>query len=191
MSIASAYRSMGGGVAHAVGAATFAAHDASTAPPRWYAADLSQNEIVDRVRCFVLGHLDLKLEASAIVTAVGVSETRLRRVILIAAGMTLGGFVLELKLVQARTWLSSNRERRSQQQIAGALGFRSAASFSRAYGRRFGESMSATRRRAVSGVVRAQGSSEARDEALEPSRKIKTVFVESLSLVSSGKKKSF
>ncbi|WP_165187868.1 helix-turn-helix domain-containing protein [Caulobacter soli] len=153
MSIASTYRSMGGGVAYAVGAATFAAHDVSNAPPRWCAADLSQNEIVDRISRFVQANLGLKSPASVIVKAVGVSESRLRRVILMAAGMTLGGFVLELKLLQAHAWLSSNRELRSQREIIAALGLRSVASFSRAYGRRFGESMTATRRRAVTGAA--------------------------------------
>jgi transcriptional regulator GlxA family with amidase domain len=151
VSIESAYRNKGGRVAYAAGAATFAAHDVSTAPPRWCAADLSQNEIVDRVSRFVQANLGLKSPASVIVKTVGVSESRLRRVILMAAGMTLGGFVLELKLLQARAWLSSNRESRSQREIIAALGLKSAASFSRAYGLRFSESMTATRRRAVMG----------------------------------------
>ncbi|WP_165189851.1 helix-turn-helix domain-containing protein [Caulobacter soli] len=118
---------------------------------RAYSLGEAPSDIVDRVRRFVLANLGLKPRASAIVGALGVSESRLRRAVLAATGLTLGGLVLELKLLQARSWLSSNRESRSQGEIVAALGFASAASFSRAYGRRFGESMTATRRRAVSG----------------------------------------
>ena len=67
-------------------------------------------------------------------------------------GVQLSGFILNIRLDQAHAWLSTNREARSQQQIAQALGYNSPAAFSRAYRRKFGEAMSETRRRAVNAI---------------------------------------
>jgi AraC-like DNA-binding protein len=105
--------------------------------------------IVDLARAFVAMHLACKLEAATLVNATGVSESTLRRAVLAETGMQLSGFVLNIRLDQAHAWLSSNRESRSQRRIAQALGFNSAAAFARAYKRRFGETMTMTRLRAV------------------------------------------
>lgn len=57
--------------------------------------------------------------------------------------------VADIRLDQARAWLLSNRELRSQTQIAAALGFASTTAFGRGYRRRFGETVGETRRRVV------------------------------------------
>jgi transcriptional regulator GlxA family with amidase domain len=100
------------------------------------------------VRNFVVAHLG-RLEVADLVAATGVSESAVRRAVRAETGLQLTSLVANIRLDQAQAWLSTNRESRSQQQIAAALGFKSAAAFSRAYSRRFGETMSATRCRAV------------------------------------------
>jgi AraC-like DNA-binding protein len=109
----------------------------------------TSGDITRRARAFVIAHIARELDAPSLMRATGVGERALRGAILAETGLRLAGFVLGLRLDRARAWLSSDRESRSQQQIARALGFRSSAAFGRAYRRRFGETMAATRLRAV------------------------------------------
>jgi AraC-like DNA-binding protein len=62
---------------------------------------------------------------------------------------SLPRFILNLRLDRARGLLLSNRESRAQGDLALALGFSSGPAFARQYLKRFGESVSATRRRAA------------------------------------------
>ncbi len=101
--------------------------------------------IVDLARNFIMAHLGRRLTADDLVGATGVSESTLRRALHAQGGETLSQFMLAIRLDQARAWLATNRESRTQGEIAAALGFRSASAFGRAYRRRFGETMSQTR----------------------------------------------
>jgi AraC-like DNA-binding protein len=62
---------------------------------------------------------------------------------------SLPGLILDIRLDRARGLLLSNRESRAQGDLAMALGFASGPAFARQYLKRFGESVSATRRRAA------------------------------------------
>jgi transcriptional regulator GlxA family with amidase domain len=106
--------------------------------------------IVELVRCFVAAHIGHPLDATVLVNATAVSESTLRRAVHAETGMRLSGFILQIRLDQARAWLSTNREARSQEEIARALSYKSPAALARSYRQRFGESMSETRWRAVS-----------------------------------------
>lgn len=105
--------------------------------------------IVDLARNFITAHLARRLSAEDLVSASGVSESTLRRALHARTGETLSQLIMTIRLDQAWAWLSTNRESRTQAEIAAALGFRAAGVFARAYRRRFGETMSQTRRRAV------------------------------------------
>lgn len=105
--------------------------------------------ITELARSFIAAHIARPLTCADLVAATGVSERDLRAALLEQAGLGPVGFVLMVRLDQARVWLSTNRESRNQAQIAAALGFRSSAVFGRAYSRRFGETMTQTRKRAV------------------------------------------
>jgi AraC-like DNA-binding protein len=104
--------------------------------------------VAERAEQFAAAHLG-RLIAPDLAEAAGVSESTLRRALHAQTGQTVGQFLLATRLEQARDWLSSNRELRTQAEIVVALGFASSAVFGRAYARRFGESMTETRRRAV------------------------------------------
>jgi len=106
--------------------------------------------IVELARIFLRAHLNRSLNVENLANAVGVGETTLRRAVRTVCGCQLTAFVNGMRLEQAHAWLSTDRESRTQAEIAAALGFRSSRSFAAAYRRRFGETMSETRRRAVS-----------------------------------------
>ncbi len=105
--------------------------------------------IVMLARNFVAAHLSRRLGAKELVGATGVSLPTLRRALMAQTELGIASFIHQTRLDQAHTWLSSNRETRNQAEIAEALGFISSAAFSRSYRRRFGESMTETRKRAV------------------------------------------
>ncbi len=115
---------------------------------RWPAGP-SPEAIVALVRSFVVAHLARRLDATILAGAAGVGEQVLRHAVHVRTGLRLRQFVQDVRLDQARLWLSSDREWRSREQLAAALGFGSSAVFGRAYARRFGETMTQTRRRAV------------------------------------------
>ncbi len=98
---------------------------------------------------FITAHAARPLTSADLVGATGVGERELRAALHRQTGLGLVGFMLMVRLDQARAWLSTNRESRSQAPIAAALGFSSSAVFGRAYSRRFGETMTQTRRLAV------------------------------------------
>ncbi len=116
---------------------------------RWPSAVPTPDVIVSLARNFVIAHIGRKVGAADLAGASGVSESTLRRAVYGETGLRLAAFVVHLKLDQARDWLSSNRESRSVTQLCRALGCATPAPFCRAYARKFGETMSATRQRAV------------------------------------------
>ncbi|MBQ1541514.1 MAG: helix-turn-helix transcriptional regulator [Caulobacteraceae bacterium] len=120
-------------------------------PARAYgrSAGPSPEVIVGRLRKFLAAHLDHRLDMAELAAAIGVSESTARRAVQAQTGERLARFVVNTRLDQARAWLLTNREARTQAEIAAALGFSSPEVFARAYARRFGEPMSLTRRRAV------------------------------------------
>ncbi len=118
-----------------------AADDRSSAP--------SRGALTTLLRDYVLVHMACSLRVSEVVAVLGVSERLLRRAVAAEHGVSLAQFITDIRLDQARDWLTSNREVRTQAELAGALGFGSSQSFARAYRQRFGETMSATRRSAV------------------------------------------
>jgi len=105
--------------------------------------------LVARARAFVLSHPENRIRGAELAEATRVSETTVRRALLAETGLPIRVFVLHLRLEMARAWLMSNRETRSQAEIASALGWRSGGAFARAYVRRFGETMTETRCRAL------------------------------------------
>ena len=109
----------------------------------------ARDAIVDLLRCYVVAHIARRLEIGELVALTGVSESTVRRAVYAETGDQLAQFIANIRLAQAHAWLSTNRESRSVTQIAAALGYDSAAAFSRGYRRRYGETMSQTRRRAV------------------------------------------
>jgi len=118
----------------------------------------SSEALVELLRAYVIAHIGRRLSTAEIVAVTRLSESTVRRALEAETGQHLAEFILNIKLDRARAWLSTNRESRNQMEIAAALGFSSAVAFGRSYRKRFGESMSVTRRRAVqmsgsSGVV--------------------------------------
>ncbi|MCW6533645.1 helix-turn-helix transcriptional regulator [Sphingomonas lycopersici] len=109
----------------------------------------SRAVIVNFTRCYVRAHIARPITVAEVATILGLSEAALRRAIVKETGERFARFVLDLRLDQARAWLSTNRESRSIAQIAAALGYRSQTAFSRSYRHRFGEAMSETRKHAV------------------------------------------
>jgi len=105
--------------------------------------------LVACVRTLVVEKIDRKFGAAELAEAVGASESSLRRAILAETGLQLASFVMSVKLDRVHDWLSSDREVRSLARITAAVGLKSSNALSRAYRRRFGESMSETRCRAV------------------------------------------
>ncbi len=105
--------------------------------------------IVAIVRCYVAAHIGRQIGLDEIIAATGVSGSTVRRAVLAETGAQLAQFILRIRLDQAHAWLSTNRESRRVAQIAAALGFASAVTFGRSYQRRFGESPTETRKRAV------------------------------------------
>lgn len=101
------------------------------------------------LRSYVVVHLGRALSVPELAGALGVTERELRRAVGCVAGVRLAGFVSGVRLDVARAWLGSNREWRSQAELAEALGFRSGSVFGRAYQRRFGESVAETRQAAA------------------------------------------
>lgn len=114
----------------------------------WLSATSAQETAVV-VQALVVARIGCKMSALELVEATGLSESTLRRAILAETGLQLAPFVMNIKLDQVRSWLSSNRESRSLGRIATAVGMRSASALSRAYARRFGETISQTRKYAV------------------------------------------
>ncbi len=104
--------------------------------------------ITELVRAFVVAHIARKLEVADLVGAAGVSESTVRRAVFAETGQHLMQFVTNIRLDQAHAGLSTNRESRSIARIGAALGLGPVV-ISQAYRRRFGETMSQTRRRAV------------------------------------------
>lgn len=119
------------------------------APQRPAFAGPPADVIVELARTFIKAHIARDLGAARLAGATGVSESTLRRAVHAQTGLRLQQFVMRIRLDQAHAWLSTNRESRTQAQIASALGWRSAPAFGRAYAQRFGETMTETRRRAV------------------------------------------
>lgn len=112
----------------------------------------SDATIVTLARNFVTAHLSRPLGAEELVGATGVPLRALRRALMAQTGLGVASFIHRTRLERAYAWFSSNRETRCQGEIAAALGFVSPAAFSRSYRRRFGESVTETRRRAVGQV---------------------------------------
>lgn len=113
------------------------------------AAGPSREALINLIRSYVLAHIQRPIEVAELVAVTGVSVSTLRRAVEAEAGAYLVQFITDIKLDQARAWLSTNRESRSVAQIAAALGFVSTNAFARGYRKRFGESATETRRRAV------------------------------------------
>lgn len=106
--------------------------------------------IAGRAERFVRANIGRRLRVADLVAATGASEEALRLAIQVQTGQALRDFIFGLRLDQAHAWLSSERELRSLREIAAALGFKYLGNLSRPYVERFGESMTQTRRRAVS-----------------------------------------
>lgn len=81
--------------------------------------------------------------------SVGVTGQTLRKGFRLCLGMTVKEYIRAVRLAWARERLDSARDSRSVAELAAAAGFATAASFSHAYVRRFGESPTQTRARAV------------------------------------------
>lgn len=105
--------------------------------------------LVNLVRCYVQAHIERPIPVGELVSVIGVTESTLRRAIVSESGLLLAQFITNVRLDRAHALLSTNREARSITELAAALGFNSAAVFSRRYRLRFGETISETRRRAV------------------------------------------
>lgn len=75
----------------------------------------------------------------------GITLPNLRRNVRDCTGTTLARLLQDVHLDRARSWLSSDRESRSIEQIARVCGFERSESFVRAYRRRFGETPTQTR----------------------------------------------
>lgn len=80
---------------------------------------------------------------------VGVTGQTLRKGFRLCLGMTVKEHIRAVRLEWAHQRLDSTRESRAVAELANAAGFKTAASFSHAYVRRFGESPTQTRARAV------------------------------------------
>jgi transcriptional regulator GlxA family with amidase domain len=135
----------------------------------------SGEAIVSLVRNFVIAHLGRHLGPTVLAGAAGVSESTLRRAVHVQTGKPLGYLVMTIRLDRAHAWLSTNQESRNHQEIAAALGFKSAAAFSVAYRRRFGESMGATRQRAVQQGEARAATNKARVDRV--SREVKNINI--------------
>lgn len=113
------------------------------------AAGPSREALINLIRSYVLAHIQRPIAVAELVAVTGVSASTLRRAVEAEAGAHLVQFITDIKLDQARAWLSTNRESRAVAKIAAVLGFVSTNAFGRSYRRRFGESATETRKRAV------------------------------------------
>ena len=89
-------------------------------PARAYgrSAGPSPEVIVGRLRKFLAAHLDHRLDMAELAAAIGVSESTARRAVQAQTGERLARFVVNTRLDQARAWLLTNREARTQAEIA-------------------------------------------------------------------------
>jgi transcriptional regulator GlxA family with amidase domain len=94
-------------------------------------------------------HIEEPLTIAQVATAAGVSLRRLQVLFLETLKMTPHGYYHALRLNVARRTLIETRQGIAE--VAAACGFNSAAVFARAYRSQYGESPSATRRRAREG----------------------------------------
>nr|WP_218821430.1 AraC family transcriptional regulator [Sphingomonas laterariae] len=88
-------------------------------------------------------------EVESLAAAVGVTGQTLRKGFRACLGMTVKEYIRAVRLAWARARLESVRESRSVAELAVAAGFADGPGFSRGYLRRYGESPSQTRARAV------------------------------------------
>lgn len=87
------------------------------------------------------------VDAHELVRAAGITLPNLRRNVRECTGSTLVTLLQDAELERARSWLSSDREARSIEQIAKVCGFSRTESFARAYRRRYEETPTQTRMR--------------------------------------------
>jgi AraC-like DNA-binding protein len=108
-----------------------------------------ERSIMEALHSIVSKRLGDDLVPVHVARMLGLSETELRNVVNRVTGFPFRVWVQTLRLEQARTWLASECETRSQAGLARALGFTSSSAFGRAYRARFGETVAETRMRAV------------------------------------------
>lgn len=104
--------------------------------------------VSDAMRLVIDDHR-LPGDIEQLAASVGVTGQTLRKGFRLCLGMTVKEYIRSVRLAWARDRLDSARESRSVAELAAAAGFKTAASFSHAYVRRFGESPTQTRARAV------------------------------------------
>lgn len=98
---------------------------------------------------YVLANIGGDCSRDVVAGAAGMTSKTLERQAAVHFGSSLGAFVADLRLTAAFQALSSAHDSRPVEAVAGSYGFASASAFARAYRRRFGESPTATRVRAV------------------------------------------
>jgi AraC-like DNA-binding protein len=98
---------------------------------------------------YILANLGADCSREVVAGAAGMTTKTLERQAAAYFGSSLATFVADLRLTAAFQALASARDSRPVEVVAGRYGFSSASAFARAYRRRFGESPTATRVRAV------------------------------------------
>ena len=89
------------------------------------------------------------IETTELAALVGVTAQTLRKGFRGTLNMSVKEYIQTVRLERARETLVSGRDSRTISEIANAVGFAGAAAFTRAYAKRFGETPSRARARAV------------------------------------------
>ena len=105
----------------------------------------SVKRAIDHVRACTPGELD----AERLAAAAGVTERTLRENFRAVLGQSVQAFIQEARLQWAHDRLASAKDPRPVEAFAAAAGFGSSGAFARAYQKKFGETPSVTRARAV------------------------------------------
>lgn len=102
-----------------------------------------------RATDFILDQPGLASSCEFVAERAGMTPKTLQRQALAYLGMTLSAFIRDARLTAAHHSLSTARDSRSVTQMAADYGFASGGSFTRTYARRYGETPTKTRTRAV------------------------------------------
>lgn len=89
------------------------------------------------------------IETEELAALVGVTAQTLRKGFRGSLGLSVKEYIQSVRLERAHDSLSSGRDSRTISEVAGAVGFAGGSAFTRAYAKRFGETPSLTRARAV------------------------------------------